>query len=81
MTNNTGKLVYDIVSVPDGADLNLILRVWKRDGIVIYDSKNGGNPPVIFDRGKHKNGELIDVSSVDSKKLKEIQKLLKDESE
>lgn len=75
------KVVYDIMSTPDGADLTLIMRVYQKHGVLIYSSMNG-NAPVLFDPMDDKEQEadtLIDVGTVGKEKLKEIQKLLKSE--
>ena len=70
-----GALVYDVCSVPDGAIIDDIVRVWKEHEFILYDSHNG-DAPVIYDSENIK-GVLIDVSTVEEEKLKQIQKLLK----
>jgi hypothetical protein len=74
MSQEKPALVYDICSIPDGITLEKVVYVWQDYNIVVYDSKNGGNKPEL--RDDISDVQLIDVSTVDAKKLKQIQKLI-----
>jgi hypothetical protein len=72
------RLIYDVVSVPQGICLDRLIEIWRVYGLVIWDSQNRGYAPVVTDIESGKN-ELIDISTVGKEKLEQIQKLINHE--
>ena len=40
--------IVDIASIPDGVDLEQVIGFFNKTGVIIYDSKRGGDAPVII---------------------------------
>jgi len=75
MGEEKNALVYDACSVPDGIDLDTIVRIWKEHNFIVYDSHNGETPSI------HNPNDIeavvVDISNTDEETLKQIQKLIK----
>lgn len=70
-----GIIVYDIVSVPKGLDIDAMYRIMEKSSLLFYDSSNKGAKPYYIVKNKNKKGEVqnpkvfIDVTTEEGKKL------------
>lgn len=76
--NKREALIYDVCSVPQGITMDKVVRIWKDFNLILYDSLNKGNAPVLMDAEKVKS-KLVDISNTTPEILSQISKLLEDE--
>jgi len=70
------KLLYDVMSMPHGMNLDKIVQIWKEHDLVLYDSILGEKPMLVD--AEEAGTVLIDVSNTSKEKLKQIDKLIKE---